>query len=266
MTDPETYEVFALRYASRDARSHHHFIGGDPHNKPMPMDYFVWVVRSPERVFVIDTGFGEAEAKERDRKLLHRPASLLKKLDIDAAKVEDVIVTHLHYDHAGTLDDFPKARFHLQDSEIAFATGRQMCWEIFRHAYSVEDIVGMVRRVHAGRVQFHEGDSEIAPGVSLHHIGGHTRGMQVVRVRTARGWVVLASDASHFYANMEEIRPFPIVDHVGAMVEGYATLRRLADSPKHIIPGHDPLVTERYPAHHEDLSQEILRLDLPPKD
>ena len=105
------------------------------------------------------------------------------------------------------------------------------------------------------------GDAELAPGVSVHLIGGHTMGLQVVRVATRRGWVVLASDASHFYANMEESRPFPIVFSVADMVEGYGRLRALAESPAHIIPGHDPLVLERYPAPSKALEGVVVRLD-----
>jgi glyoxylase-like metal-dependent hydrolase (beta-lactamase superfamily II) len=119
----------------------------------------------------------------------------------------------------------------------------------------------MVRNTYAGRVRFHDGDAGIAPGVSLHFIGGHTMGLQVVRVATRRGHVVLASDASHFYANMEQARPFPIVFNVADMVEGYARLRALADSPAHIIPGHDPLVLERYPAASDALQGIVARLD-----
>jgi glyoxylase-like metal-dependent hydrolase (beta-lactamase superfamily II) len=115
--------------------------------------------------------------------------------------------------------------------------------------------------VYAGRVRFHDGDAEIAPGVSLHLIGGHTMGLQVVQVATRRGWVVLASDASHFYANMEQVRPFPIVYSVGDMVEGYRKLRALADSPAHIVPGHDPMVMQRYPAPSKDLEGIVVRLD-----
>ena len=59
-------------------------------------------------------------------------------------------------------------------------------------------------------VQFHDGESELAPGITLHHVGGHTKGLQVVRVKTRRGHVVLASDAAHLYANMEREDPFPI--------------------------------------------------------
>jgi glyoxylase-like metal-dependent hydrolase (beta-lactamase superfamily II) len=86
-------------------------------------------------------------------------------------------------------------------------------------------------------------------------------GLQVVRVATRRGWVLLASDASHFYANMEQVRPFPIVYSVADMVAGYARMGALADSPDHVIPGHDPQVMQRYPAPHEDLEGIVARLD-----
>src|SRR5437762_14311315 len=103
----------------------------------------------------------------------------------------------------------------------------------------------MVRRVYAGRVQFHDGDAELFAGISLHLIGGHTMGLQVVRVSPRRGWVVLASDASHFYANMEQPRPFPIVWSLADMGAGSDRLRSLAASPGHIIPGPDPPALER---------------------
>src|SRR5690606_17743304 len=168
------------------------------------------------------------------------------------SQINDVILTHLHYDHAGNLDKLPNARFHIQDAEVDFATGRCMCFEPMRHAYSVEDVVTLVRRVYDDRVVFHDGDQTIAPGVSLLKIGGHTKGLQSVRVHTARGWVVLASDASHYYENMERRRPFPIVHNVADMLTGYTRLSAAADSPDHIVPGHDPMVMTRYPLHRPD--------------
>ena len=87
-------------------------------------------------------------------------------------------------------------------------------------------------------------------------------GLQVVRVRTRRGWVVLASDATHYYANMDQGRPYPILYNVGEMLEGFNTLRRLADSPGHIIPGHDPLVMVRYPAAKAGMEGTVVRLDV----
>ncbi|GIS88589.1 MAG: hypothetical protein CM1200mP18_12990 [Gammaproteobacteria bacterium] len=93
-------------------------------------------------------------------------------------------------------------------------------WIFFGRLYG-DHVIDMVRNVYKGRVQFHTGDSEIAPGISVHHVGGHTMGMQFVRVMTARGWVVLASDASHFYANFEDSAPFPIVYNVADMLKGF---------------------------------------------
>ena len=257
----DKYEVTALMYAYNDRGGAENFIGGDPHDRPMPLDYFVWLIRGNGREIVVDTGFSAAMAAKRKRDHLRCPTEALRTLQCDATKVKDVIVTHLHYDHVGNFELFPGATFHLQEREMQYATGKYMCQDCFRGAFEVEDVVGMVREVYAGRVRFHDGDAELFPGVSLHLIGGHTMGLQVVRVATRRGWVVLASDASHFYANMEQVRPFPIVWSVADMVDGYAKLRRLADSPQHIIPGHDPLVMQRYPAPSKALEGIAVRLD-----
>jgi len=242
------YEVYAIKYAHHARRASENFIGGDPHDGPMPLDYFVWLIRGAGREIVVDTGFSAAMAAKRGREHIRCPAEALRLLQCDAAAVKDVVITHLHYDHVGNFDLFPAATLHLQDLEMRYATGRHMGEERHRYAYEVEEVVGMVRRTYENRVRFHDGDAELAPGVSLHLIGGHTMGLQAVRVATRRGWVVLASDASHFYANIEQVRPFPIVWSVADMVEGYGRLRELAGSPEHIIPGHDPLVLERYSA------------------
>jgi len=261
MPETRTYEVYAIKYAHHERRAGDNFIGGDPHDGPMPLDYFIWLVRSGERALLVDTGFSAATATRRSRDHLRCPTDGLRLLGVEAGAVRDVVVTHLHYDHVGNFDLFPAATFHLQDDELSYATGRHMCHPVFGGAYDVEDVVGMVRNVYRGRVRFHDGDAELFPGVSVHRIGGHTKGLQVVRVATRRGWLVLASDASHFYANMEQVRPFPIVYSVADMVEGYRRLRELAESAAHIIPGHDPEVLRRYPAPHRDLEGIVARLD-----
>jgi glyoxylase-like metal-dependent hydrolase (beta-lactamase superfamily II) len=255
------YEVYAIKYAHHERRAAENFIGGDAHDGPMPLDYFVWLIRGEGREVVVDTGFSAAMARKRGRQHLRCPTEGLQMLGVSASAVQDVVVTHLHYDHVGNFDLFPAARLHLQELEMRYATGRYMAHDCFRGAFEVEDVVGVVRRVYAGRVAFHDGDTALAQGISLHLIGGHTMGLQVVRVATRRGWVVLASDASHFYANLEQSRPFPIVWSVADMVEGYRKLRELADSPAHIIPGHDPLVLERYPAPERKLEGIVVRLD-----
>ena len=254
------HEVYAVKYAEHDRRASENFLDGDAHDGPMPLDYFVWLVRGPSGDIVVDTGFSAPVAARRGRKHLRCPSSGLGALGVDVRGVRDVVITHLHYDHVGNFDLFPAATYHLQDLEMRFATGRHMAEPRHRGAFDVEDVVGMVRQAYAGRVRFHDGDAELHPGISLHLIGGHTLGLQVVRVHTRRGWIVLASDATHFYANLEQERPYPIVWSVPDMLAGYRTVRELADSPQHIIPGHDPLVLKRYPAC-ERLQGVAARLD-----
>jgi glyoxylase-like metal-dependent hydrolase (beta-lactamase superfamily II) len=264
MSTPPPYAVYAIRYATVVKRASENFIGGDPHDGPMPMDYFVWLATGEAGTFVIDTGFGAAAAAARKRTLLRTPAEGLRALGIAAEQVNEVVITHLHYDHAGCLPAFPRATFHLQEDELAYATGALMRHAALRGAFAVEDVVETVRALYSDRVRLHRGDRELAPGLSLHRIGGHTKGLQVVRLWTARGWLVLASDASHYYANMEEGRPFPIVLDVGAMLDGHERLRELAQSPAHIIPGHDPAVMQRYPAAGAGLGGIAVRLDVDP--
>ncbi|WP_066796609.1 N-acyl homoserine lactonase family protein [Sphingomonas soli] len=259
----DEYEIHAIRYGHFDRNAAANFIGGDEHDGPMPLDYFVWAIVGAERTFLLDTGFDAATGRKRNRALLRPVDQGLQAIGIDPQSITDVIISHMHFDHAGNSDMFGHARYHVQDSEMAFCTGRCMCHPFLRHAFDVEDVTALVRRVFDGRVNFHDGDSEIAPGLSVHRVGGHTGGLQVTRVKTRRGWVVLGSDAAHFYANFEQARPFPIVQNVVEMLEGYDRMRALASSPAHIIPGHDPLVLRRYPASQPGLDG-IVRLDAEP--
>ena len=261
----EPFEVFAIRYAHHGNRHPaENFVLADPHEFASDLDYFIWVLRRNDTTYIVDTGFGEEAAIRRGRELFRSPAESLRLLDIDPHKVTDVILTHLHYDHAGTLDRFPRARFHLQDLEMAYATGRSMCHALLRLPFDLDNVLEMVRKVFAGCAVFHDGDSELVPGLTLHRVGGHSAGLQILRVWTRRGWVVLASDASHLYSHFQCGRIFPVLYNAGEMLEGYKLLYRLAGSPDHIVPGHDPLVMQLYPAARPELEGIVVRLDATP--
>src|SRR6201982_594552 len=214
------YEIYGLRYATMSPRAPHmYYLSLDPHDAAASdHDYFVWLIRGGGRDILVDTGFNAEEAGLRARKLALNPVDALARFGVKAETIRDVVVTHMHYDHAGNLDLFPNARFHLQDREMSYATGRCMCFGTLRHPFSVEHVTLMVRHVFSERVTFHNGDGEVAPGVTLHRVGGHSDGLQVVRVETARGPVVRASDASHYYGNMQRKNPFPILYNLGDMM------------------------------------------------
>jgi len=260
---PPHHRILAIRYGHHARKAAANFLGGDDHAADMPLDYYVWAIeRDDGPPIVVDTGFDAETAARRGRTLLRPVADGLAAAGIGIDAVEDVIVTHMHFDHAGSLGLFPRARFHIQDAEMAFCTGRAMTERTLRAPFDGEPVAQMVRMLFGDRVIFHAGTSALAPGVTVHHIGGHTAGLQIVEVRTARGPVVLASDAAHLYANITRAVPFPIVVDVPAYLAGLRRLRELGPSLGHIIPGHDPLVLQRFPPVPG--AADIVRVDLPP--
>jgi glyoxylase-like metal-dependent hydrolase (beta-lactamase superfamily II) len=242
------WEVIALRYAERAGRVRaDSFLMDDDHSAPHPMDYFLWLLRREGEVIVVDTGYDAEEGARRGRPILEDPRAGLARFGVAAEDVATVIVTHLHYDHAGGLHLFPNATLHIQAAEMAYATGPCMCHGALRAPFTGAHVAEAVLRLYQGRVVFHQGDGQVAEGVTVHRIGGHSRGLQAVRVRTRAGWLCLASDAAHFYENLLARKPFPIVVDVEEMLEGFERIQSLASAPGLVVPGHDPLVRSLFP-------------------
>jgi len=255
--------IQAIRYARHERKAAENFITGDDHATDMPLDYYVWAIhRTQGPPILVDTGFGAEAARKRGRTLIRPVEQGLREAGVEPAAIEDVIITHMHYDHAGSLSLFPRARFHLQDAEMAFCTGRAMAHAAVRAPFDVEPVTDMVRHLFADRVAFHDGTDTIAPGIRVHHAGGHTAGLQIVEVETERGAVVLASDAAHLYANFVRRIPFPILVDVPAYLDTLERLDRIAPSRRHIVPGHDPLVLSLFPP--EQGCADVARVDLAP--
>lgn len=258
----EPYEVYAIKYAEADALPLGKVeIDADPHQSTLNMAYYIWLIRRGKQAFVVDTGFNPASGAKRGRRILHPPGESLRLLGVDPSIVEILIVTHLHYDHIGNSDLFPLATLHIQDKEMAFATGRYMRHSFFRDMYEVDDVIGFLRHVYAGRVVFHDGDAEVASGITVHLASGHTPGVQFVRVWTRSGWLILASDACHYTFLREKEQVYPIVFDPGGLIETYARLRAFASADRLVIPGHDPAVMRNFPPAHPDLSEIAVRLD-----
>jgi glyoxylase-like metal-dependent hydrolase (beta-lactamase superfamily II) len=249
-TDQGVYHVYALCFARLSSRqAHENFATRDMHDGPMPLDYNLWILKNSERTVLVDTGFGTRASADRGRPLDFDPIEALAHIGIDPDAIGDVILTHLHYDHAGNIERFRTARFHVQDAEVAFATGRCMCERQLRVAFDVEDVVALVKSTYAERVRFYDGDATPLPGISVHKLPGHSAGMQAVRVMTPRGPVVLASDVSHYYANLLRRAPFVITVDAVATLRSYDRLFELAGDIEHIVPGHDPATRVLYPRH-----------------
>src|SRR5688500_18988389 len=261
MAAPVT-RIDAIKYARHERSAVNHFSKPvDDHDLPMPLDYFVWAIhRDGEPPLIVDTGFGEDAAAARGRTITRSVNDGLRAAGLDHLSVEDVILTHLHYDHAGSLSTFPNAKFHVQDAELAFATSRHVCDREVRAPFDGEPVAQLVRKLYADHVVFHAGDEDFAPGIALRLAHGHTAGLQVVCCKTARGTVVLASDAAHLYANLTRRIAFPIFVDEPAYGRAQERVMELAGhSLDHLIPGHDPLVLACFPSEND-----IARVDLAP--
>jgi glyoxylase-like metal-dependent hydrolase (beta-lactamase superfamily II) len=254
--------IDAIRYARHERTAVNNFVRPvDDHDVSMPLDYFIWAIhRDGHAPVIVDTGFGESAAVARGRIITRPVIEGLRDAGIDHLSVEDVILTHLHYDHAGSLNTFPNARFHVQDAELAFATSRHVCDREVRAPFDGEPVAQLIRKLYNDHVVFHDGDEEFAPGIRLHLCNGHTAGLQLVACDTARGKVILASDAAHLYSNITRHNPFPIfVNEADYLQSQQRALDLAGGSLDHLIPGHDPLVLKCYPSEND-----IARVDLAP--
>jgi len=246
------YRVVVVRVGTRATERSEVFLNYRLYGEddgPATVDYYFWVLQGSHGTVVVDTGFGEDAGRTRDRTLLLQPAEALARLGIDPAGVKDVIVTHGHYDHIGNLDLFPNARIHMAEAEYRFwtsPTARHVQFAFYSEATEIDQL----RNAEAeGRLKLFTGEVAPTPGLRLVEVGGHTPGQSIVYVPTSEGEVLLASDAIHFYEELERDMPFTAISDLPAMYEAFARIR--AESSERsliVIPGHDPAVLTRFQA------------------
>ena len=241
--------VYALQYAARTVSVRgEHFYGYEPSfHENYPIDYFVWAVCRAHDVVLVDAGFTRPTAERRgNRTYLAEPAELLSMLGRTVDEVSSLIVSHLHYDHTGHVAGFPAATLHLQQREHDFWNGPFATRGVYAHLHEPDDVTTINDLVDTGRVVLHDGDAPLDAQVSMHLVGGHTPGLQVVKVETDDGPVVLAADASHFYENIEQDKPYGIVTDLPCMYAAFDRLNALAGDTGVVVPGHDPRVRDRH--------------------
>jgi len=263
-----TWKIYGIRYTVQPSRpGHMTFMFGSPEEETGGLDYYSWVLVSNDRAIVVDTGAAEAKVKRLGRDWLAPPTEALKRLGVDPAHVEDVILSHAHWDHVGDLAAYPKAHFHMNDLEMESITGPDMTYHVLREPYHGDEAQQIAGLVYDNRLSFLQGDGAFAPGIDYTLIGGHSAGQIALTVQTDRGPVILATDAIHYWQEVEQERAFLIFHDLRQMLAGYRTLNRMAGGDLgRLLPGHDPLIKERYPVveTHPDGSPFILDLGAAP--
>ncbi len=198
----------------------------------------IWVISGPTTI-VVDTSAPTGQrASEFIGEVLERtpdqePRNAIQLAGIDPRDVETVVLTHLHWDHAGNCDLFPDAEVLVQDAELryAIAPGR-----FFRKAFlSPQSGWGTPPYLVRNLVTV-PGERTLRPGVRIVPAPGHTPGSQAVIVDTADGSFCIAGDAISTYRNIDDDLPPGYHVDVDASVDSMDRLRDLAD---HLLPSHD---------------------------
>jgi glyoxylase-like metal-dependent hydrolase (beta-lactamase superfamily II) len=263
----EPYEVYALRYAARQGRKSREFLGfhkyGEP-DEPCTLDYFFWLARNGQRTVLVDCGYSAARAREKNlytgNSPNHDPLEILSHLGVSPGEVDHVVLSHMHHDHVGNVDKFPNATFSMARAELEFWTGPHAASELLASTVEAEEVALVESLLREGRLHLIEEGETIFPGIQVTRLGGHTPGQLMTEVAGRSGPVVLASDAVHFYEEMEADRPFWFFCDLPATYRAYQVFRELSGrNGTVVVPGHDPAVMRRFQAVRESYIADLTR-------
>ena len=243
------YEIYAIRYATIADFPVSQLVAGADGARKLDIAMMVWLVRGNGRNILVDSGF----YRDQFFRQWHitgyvKPSEALARVNLRPEDITDVIVTHMHWDHADGMDLFPKARLWIQKDELEYYAGE--AWQSRRTHGGIDpdDVLAAVKLNVEGRAGLVHGDAqEILPGVTCYTGGKHTYASQYVGVNTAAGTVVLASDNLYLYENLEKHVPIAATLDAESNLRAQDRMKQLAADPRLIVPGHDPAVMTRFP-------------------
>jgi len=244
-----TYEVYALSYGIYPNFPVSGLIAGADKTRKIDLQMMVWLVRGGAKNILIDTGcYHDNVVKGKGIQNLIKASEAVAKLGLAPSDITDVVITHMHWDHADGMDLFPSAKIWIQKDEYAYYTGA--AWQAGGKHGGIEpdDVLTLVRLNTAGRVNLVDGDNvEIIDGVKVYTGGRHTFASQYVSVRAASGTIVIASDNMYLYENVEKHLPIAQTFDADSNLKAQDRMKAMASRPDLLVPGHDPAVFVKFP-------------------
>jgi glyoxylase-like metal-dependent hydrolase (beta-lactamase superfamily II) len=250
-----TYEVFAIRYATIKDFPVAALIAGADRERKLDIAMVVWLVRGGGHNILVDSGFYREKFLRQWKPVYFvKPSEAIAAFGLKPEDITDVVITHMHWDHADGADLFPKAKLWIQRDEFTYYTGEAWQHRDTHGGIDADDVLAVVRANTEGRVGLVNGDdAEILPGVRCYTGGKHTWQSQYVGVNTKAGTVVLASDNMYLYENLDKHLPIAQTLDRESNLRAQDRMRQLAAKPELIVPGHDPAQFERFPKASENV-------------
>ena len=258
--DVDRYEVYAVRFATVGNFPVSSLVAGADRSRRMDIAMMIWVLKGVDgRIAIVDSGFHrEKYFTQFAVKDYIKPSDAIAPLGIKPEDVTDLLLTHMHWDHAGGIDLFPKARVWVQKDEYDYYTGD--AWQSARTHGGIDgdDVLEIVKRNTEGKVSFVRGDDDTSlSGITFGVGGKHTFASQFVMVSARPQAVVIASDNMYLYENLDAHVPIAQTLDAVSNLRTQDRMRSLASEPRLLVPGHDPAVFTRFPR----LSDRIVHIE-----
>ncbi len=250
------YKIYALKYAGPFVRPASMVTWFHDLDKTALVNYYIFAIQGEGESIIVDCGIAPKLAAERNLSDYVNPAEVLQRIGIEAGKVDKVVATHIHFDHISGVELFPRATIFLQEKEFNFWIKDPMAKRApFLHV--TDSVANRYLKKLEGTKRLHlvKGDKKILPGIELLSAPGHTIGLQVVAVNTARGTAIVGSDAAHVFSSYRTDIPSAIITDMIAWMKSYDKIRAKASSIDLIFPGHDPKLMEDFPKVAEDVTR-----------
>ena len=240
------YEVYAVRFATLAGFPKRSLISGAPPADSLDIAMMVWVVRGGGRTILVDAGFYREKFIRQWKPVDYtKPSDAINALGIKPGDVTDIVLSHIHWDHADGADLFPRARVWLQREEYDYYITDS--GTVKNRAIDTDVAKMMFGLKNAGRVNLVNGDAqEILPGITAYTGGKHTFASQYVGVATRSGTAVIASDNAYLYENLERHIAISQTLDAASNLAAQSRMQSIAARPALIVPGHDPQVFTRF--------------------
>jgi glyoxylase-like metal-dependent hydrolase (beta-lactamase superfamily II) len=250
MVSKPEYTIQAIRFGTIPQFRTSGLVVGADRTERLDIATIIWLIRGGGKNILFDVGYyRKTPGFDRFGTIdFVRPDEAVKLAGVQPDEITDIIVSHIHWDHMGSLDLFPKARIWIQKDEYQYYMGPAY-QPGGKPGGELEDLIELLKRNASHQVTLIDGDDrEILPGITVYTGARHTYASQYIRV-AGNPTYVLASDNVYLYRNIDTKAPiatFDVTDRY-ANVAAFDRMIKLAGAIERVLPGHDMLIFSRFP-------------------